>query len=94
MRQMQDRLAGDAEVAATYRKAHEFYLAQRTAISDVPEIAGVTAGGMPDRVKCLHVLVGHALAVGPGVNPFGDEALTEIAERGLARGATCAEVAS
>jgi hypothetical protein len=49
---------------------------------------------MPDRVKCLHVLVGHALAAGPGVNPFGDEALHEIAERGLARGQTCAEAAS
>jgi hypothetical protein len=30
---------------------------------------------MPDRVKCLHVLAGHALAAGPGVNPLGDEAL-------------------
>ena len=94
MRQMQDRLAEDAELAARYRKAHEFYLAQRTAIRDVPEISGVTAGGMPDRVKCLHVLVGHALAAGPGTNPFGDEALDEITERGLARGATCAEAAS
>lgn len=33
---------------------------------------------MPTRVKCLHVLVGHALAAGPGVNPFGDEALALI----------------
>ena len=41
----------------------------------MPEIAGISAGGMPDRVKCLHVLVGHALAAGPGVNPLGDEAL-------------------
>jgi hypothetical protein len=94
MRQMQDRLAEDGQLAARYRRAHESYLAQRTAIRDVPEIAGVTAGGMPDRVKCLHVLVGHALAAGPGANPFGDEALDEIAERGLARGATCAEAAS
>jgi hypothetical protein len=30
---------------------------------------------MPNRVKCLHVLVGHALAEGPGANPLGDEAL-------------------
>ena len=41
------------------------------------EIAG-TAGGMPDRVKCLHVLVGHALAAGPGVNPLGDDALAGL----------------
>ena len=40
----------------------------------------VTAGGMPDRVKCLHVHVAHALAAGAGVNPFGDEALDEIGE--------------
>ena len=41
----------------------------------MPEIEGISAGGMPTRVKCLHVLVGHALAVGPGVNPLGDEAV-------------------
>ena len=49
-------------------------------LGDVPEIAGVSAGGMPDRVKCLHALVGHALAAGPGVNPLGDEALAQIGE--------------
>ena len=32
-----------------------------------------------DRVKCLHVLVAHSLAAGPGVNPFGDEALALLA---------------
>jgi uncharacterized protein len=41
----------------------------------VAEIEGTSAGGMPDRVKCLHVLVAHSLAAGPGVNPLGDEAL-------------------
>ncbi|HEY4614339.1 MAG TPA: DUF501 domain-containing protein, partial [Citricoccus sp.] len=46
----------------------------------VPEIAGISAGGMPERVKCLHVLVGHSLAAGPGVNPLGDEALAAIRE--------------
>ena len=39
------------------------------------EIEGISAGGMPSRVKCLHVLVAHSLAVGPGVNPLGDEAV-------------------
>jgi hypothetical protein len=33
---------------------------------------------MPDRVKCLHVLVGHSLAAGPGVNPLGDEAIAML----------------
>ena len=75
MREMTARLAEDAELAAAYRAAHEHYLARRAELGDVPEIAGISAGGMPTRVKCLHVLVGHALAAGPGVNPLGDEAL-------------------
>jgi hypothetical protein len=73
MRQMNARLAEDPGLAARYRAAHEDYLARREAIGHVPEIAGVSAGGMPDRVKCLHVQLAHALAAGPGVNPFGDE---------------------
>ncbi|TDD71000.1 DUF501 domain-containing protein [Jiangella aurantiaca] len=75
MREWTDELADDADLAAAYRAAHESYLARREAIAHVEEIAGVTAGGMPDRVKCLHVLVAHSLAAGPGVNPFGDRAL-------------------
>jgi len=45
---------------------------------DVPEIEGVSAGGMPERVKCLHALLAHALAAGPGVNPLGDETLALV----------------
>ena len=78
MREMQSRLGADEQLAAAYRAAHEHYLAERYELGDVPEIHGISAGGMPDRVKCLHVLVGHALAAGPGVNPIGDEALTLI----------------
>ncbi|MBE7188573.1 DUF501 domain-containing protein [Jatrophihabitans endophyticus] len=75
MREMTERLQTDDELAAGYRSAHESYLARRAQLGEVPEIDGVSAGGMPTRVKCLHVLVGHALACGPGVNPLGDEAL-------------------
>ena len=78
MREMTARLSGDADLAQHYRRAHESYLADRAAVGEVAEIAGVSAGGMPDRVKCLHVLVAHALAAGPGVNPFGDEALGSL----------------
>jgi hypothetical protein len=78
MREMTERLGADAELAAAYRAAHQRYLAAREAVEAVPEIAGVTAGGMPDRVKCLHVLVAHALAEGPGANPLGDEALAAL----------------
>jgi uncharacterized protein len=75
MREMAARLRTDPVLAQRYRAAHEDYLARRAALGPVPEIAGSSAGGMPDRVKCLHALLAHALAVGPGVNPFGDETL-------------------
>ncbi|MFW2512176.1 DUF501 domain-containing protein [Demequina sp. SO4-13] len=78
MRDMNERLAEEPDLAQHYRRAHESYLAERAELGEVPEIDGISAGGMPDRVKCLHVLVGHALAAGPGVNPLGDEALEMI----------------
>jgi hypothetical protein len=82
MREMTTRLGEDPELSGRYRAAHEDYLRRRGELEDVlgevPEIAGVSAGGMPDRVKCLHVLVAHALATGPGVNPLGDEALAHL----------------
>jgi hypothetical protein len=78
MREMTERLQADPDLAAAYRAAHERYLARREEIEHVAEIAGISAGGMPNRVKCLHVLVGHALAAGPGVNPLGDEALAAL----------------
>ena len=60
---MQDRLAADPELAEEYADAHEDYLEARAEIAEeagtsVPEIEGISAGGMPDRVKCLHVLAG------------------------------------
>jgi uncharacterized protein len=67
------------EVAVAYRAAHESYIADRESIEVVAELSGISAGGMPDRVKCLHALVGHSLAVGPGVNPIGDHALESAA---------------
>lgn len=80
MREMQDRLAADPALAESYRAAHEAYLSFRATLGEVPEIAGISAGGMPDRVKCLHVLAGQALAQGPGVNPLGDEVLDLLGE--------------
>lgn len=87
MRELQDELDADPEVATQYQKAHEHYLATRTALGDVPEIDGISAGGMPNRVKCLHVLVGHSLAAGPGVNPLGDRVLAMLGD--TTSGATC-----
>ena len=78
MTEMTERLRDDPDLAEGQRAAHRAYLQERARLGDVPEIADVSAGGMPGRVKCLHSLVGHALAAGPGVNPLGDEALAEI----------------
>lgn len=78
MKEMEDRLSKDSVLAQRYRAAHDDYLKHRDELDHVAEIDGVSAGGMPDRVKCLHVLVAHALARGPGVNPLGDEALETI----------------
>ena len=89
MRQMQQRLTTDSDLAERYQAAHRHYLARRAELEDVPEIADTSAGGMPDRVKCLHALVAHALAAGPGVNPLGDEALAELQRRGVTRVRPC-----
>jgi uncharacterized protein len=78
MGEMTERLGADEDLRVAYARAHRDYLARREAVGHVPEIAGVSAGGMPDRVKCLHVLAGHALAAGPGVSTLGDEVLARL----------------
>jgi uncharacterized protein len=80
MAAMNERLSRDSQLRAAYRQAHRAYLADRERLGRVPEIEGVTAGGMPDRVKCLHALAAHSLAAGRRVNPLGDEALDAIGE--------------
>jgi hypothetical protein len=80
MAELQQRLSEEPELATAYQAAHVQYLADRDRTAkklglDVPEIADFSAGGMPSRVKCLHALIGHSLAAGPGVNPIGDIAL-------------------
>ena len=82
MNEFNELLAEDEEVCAQYARAHEQYIADRDSVGEVPELSGVSAGGMPTRVKCLHALIGHALAAGPGVNPIGDLALARSGWRG------------
>lgn len=72
-------LLTDEAIAESYAAAHAAYLADRETFGSVEEIAGISAGGMPTRIKCLHALAGHALAAGPGVNPIGDLALERAA---------------
>ena len=73
-----DLLRSDEECASAYARAHEQYVSDREAIAVVDEISGISAGGMPHRVKCLHALVAHSLAAGPGVNPIGDLAVARL----------------
>lgn len=73
----EQRLRDNPEAGELYRLAHESYLHARTHWGVVEEIEGITAGGMPHRVKCLHALMAHSLAEGPGVNPVGDWALDD-----------------
>jgi hypothetical protein len=77
MRVMTAALQDDPALAADYRRAHESYLAERDAIESLDTT--FSGGGMPDRVKCLHVVMAHSLAKGRGVNPFGDQALAMLA---------------
>ena len=77
MRTMTAALRDDPELAGAYRRAHESYLAERDAVE--PLGTTFSGGGMPDRVKCLHVVMAHALAKGRGVNPLGDQALAMLA---------------
>jgi hypothetical protein len=84
MREMTERLASDPALAGAYQAAHADYLVRRDAAARTeglePLPAGTqSSGGMPSRVKCLHALVAHELAV-PGSNPFGAEALSELTD--------------
>jgi uncharacterized protein len=84
MREMTGRLRSEPELRAANLAAHRDYAARREAAAAAAGVEPLppdaqTAGGMPDRVKCLHALVAHELAV-PGTNPLGREALTAMGE--------------
>jgi hypothetical protein len=79
MREMAARLAADPVTRARYQRAHLDYLARRDAAADAGGLERLppgtqSAGGMPERVKCLHALAAHELAV-PGANQLGRQAL-------------------
>lgn len=84
MKWMESRLACEPELKADYEAAHRHYLDKRNAIEDLG--TDFSGGGMPDRVKCLHVLIAYALAEGPGRVRLGTEAVSLAAEHGDLRG--------
>jgi len=89
MREMTARLNQDERLQSSYQQAHRDYVERRDAAAAAEGIDPLppgtqSAGGMPERVKCLHALAAHELAV-PGSNPFGREAL-EAAGQWWSRG--------
>lgn len=80
MAEMTAAIARDPHLARAHRDAHEAYLADRAQRGHVAELDGISAGGMPTRVKCLHALLAHALAAGPGINEIGDETVRLVGE--------------
>ncbi len=58
------RLAQEPELGANYVQAHERFLANRNEIEHLG--TDFSGGGMPERVKRLHVLMAYALAEGAG----------------------------
>jgi uncharacterized protein len=87
MRTMTARLTDD-DLRQRYESAHRDYLSRRDAAARVAGVEPLppgtpSAGGMPERVKCLHALVAHELAAGQ-VNPFGREALEAVGQWWLA----------
>ena len=84
MKWMEARLGEDEELAADYQRAHEYFLAKRNDIEDLG--TDFSGGGMPDRVKCLHVLIAYALAEGPQHFRLGTETVAMAADHGKLRG--------
>ena len=79
MREMTARLGVDASLRDAYASAHREYLARRDAAAVAAGLEPLppetqSAGGMPDRVKCLHALAAYELAA-PGTSPLGREAI-------------------
>lgn len=79
MREMTRRLAEDPGLMQAQVSAHRDYLARRDAAASAAGLqplppGAASAGGMPDRVKCLHALAAHELAV-DGANTLGREAV-------------------
>jgi uncharacterized protein len=66
---LNQRLAGDPDLARAYADGHDRYVAFRDRFGE-PLPGDPGAGGMPRHVKCLHVHAAHYLATGD--NPVGE----------------------
>jgi len=71
MVRLNERLATDGALRDEYERTAERYVAFRDRLGEpaAPLDGAPTAGGMPRRVKCLHVHLAHHLATGD--NPIG-----------------------
>jgi hypothetical protein len=66
MHELEARLAADPSLRERYARAHDRYRAERDAIEVLDDQS--SAGGMPERVKCLHALYAHEVG---DANPIG-----------------------
>lgn len=80
MAALNSQLAQDPALAAEYRGAHSRYVAQRNQFAVLEQTQ--SAGGMPERVKCLHALYAHECA---DANPIGAIVREEIEPLGCPR---------
>lgn len=78
MNEFNERLHTDEQFACEYADSHSEYIRRRALLGHVSEIDGVSAGGMPSRVKCLHALAGYSMSCGKGANPVGDIVIEKI----------------
>lgn len=73
---MNQRLEVDEGFAEAYAAGHRRYRSFRERLGPPLPRAAATAGGMPDRVKCLHALYAHHLATRD--NPVGQAVAEQI----------------
>jgi len=80
MEKFNQRLENDPDFKALIQKTHQEYIQTRNSVQDISEQNQMSAGGMPNHIKCLHSLVAHSLAEGPNHNPIGDEVLEILSQ--------------
>lgn len=92
MVRLNERLAEDPALRAEYAATAERYVTFRDRLGEpgLPLEGAPTAGGMPRRVKCLHVHLAHHLATGD--NPVGAHVADGLLP--MACAAPCVDVAA
>lgn len=78
MNQFNQELSTDAELREHLKAAHQSYLTARENEFKNSELQDISAGGMPDRIKCLHAIAAQSFAQGAGINKLGDRTIAKL----------------